>query len=62
MKPRVILNPNRELVSKILKRIELNDGRCPCQPISEGKDTRCPCYDFLDLHQCHCSLFVESED
>lgn len=62
MEPRMILNPNKELVDKVLKRIRLNDGRCPCQPISEDIDTRCPCSDFFEHHKCHCSLFIQAED
>lgn len=58
---RMILNPNKDLVDKIIRRIYMNDGNCPCQPIEDGKDTRCPCFDFTVNHNCHCSLFVPEE-
>lgn len=58
-KHRMILNPNKDVVDKIINRIYMNDGNCPCQVSEEGKDTRCPCPHFLDEGKCHCSLFVQ---
>lgn len=54
---RMILNPNKETVEKIINRIYKCDGYCPCQP--KSGDTRCPCSDFLVHNDCHCHLFVE---
>lgn len=59
-KPRMILNPNQEVVNKIISRIYKCDGYCPCQPREEGKDTRCPCPD-KNQGNCHCKLFVPEE-
>lgn len=58
---RMVINPNKEIVTKIINRIYLNDGKCPCQPSMEGADTRCPCPDLTNNNNCHCSLFVPAE-
>lgn len=58
---RMILNPDKDRVDKIIRRIYMNDGNCPCQLTEKGKDTRCPCSDFTINHNCHCSLFVPAE-
>ena len=55
---KVILNPKREIVDKILNKIYQLEGKCPCQPIEENKDTRCPCFDFVNNQDCHCNLFI----
>lgn len=58
--PRMILNPDKEKVLKIINRIYKCEGHCPCQP-NNGDDTKCPCVDFTKRHVCHCKLFVEEE-
>ena len=58
--PRMIMNPNIDLVQKIISRINKCGGRCPCQPIDDDKDTRCPCPDFYKGN-CHCKLFIPEE-
>lgn len=60
--PRMVLNPDKEIVDRIINRIYLNNGNCPCQVAEVGKDTKCPCPDFLEHRKCHCSLFVEAVD
>lgn len=52
-----ILNPNKILRNKILERIKINEGHCPC--IKEfSNDTICPCKEFREKRICHCSLYV----
>ena len=58
--PKLILNPDHDLVSKITARINKCHGCCPCQPITPDTDTRCPCADFYN-GICHCSLFIPAE-
>lgn len=60
-RPRMILNPKKEVVLKIIDRIYKCEGKCPCQPITE-KDTRCPCSDFTENGTCHCHLFIPEEE
>ena len=54
-----ILNPNDKIVNAILKRIELNNGECPCQ--NDSSDKHCPCTDYRDKNLCHCNLYIKSE-
>lgn len=54
------LNPNTLLVQKITKRIEDNNGNCPCHNTSE--DTHCPCTNYRLFNHCCCSLYVEDEE
>lgn len=58
---RMILNPNKDVVLKIIDRIYKCEGKCPCQPNDPNRDTRCPCFDFIENQNCHCRLFVEGE-
>lgn len=58
------LNPNDKLVNTILKRIELNDGLCPCNTgVNNPEDRVCPCKDYRENSICHCTLYIkESKD
>ena len=58
--PRMMLNPNPTVVEKVMKRIWMNDGYCPCQP-EQTPDTKCPCTDFYK-GECHCHLYLKSEE
>jgi len=51
-----MLNPNEKIVKAITKRIELNEGHCPCH--NESEDTTCPCTDYREHNTCHCGLYV----
>ena len=51
-----MLNPNDKKVNAILRRCELNDGKCPCY--NESEDTHCPCSDYREKDECHCNLYV----
>ena len=55
---RMLLNPDRSLVEKVINDIYNNGGYCPSQSISI-KNTRCPCSDFMARRFCHCNLFIE---
>lgn len=51
------LNPNDKIVNAILKRIELNDGLCPCH--NECDDKMCPCSGYRLENKCCCGLYVQ---
>lgn len=51
------LNPNKEIVNKIVSRIKLNSGHCPCR-LELTPETICPCENFLVNGVCHCSLYI----
>lgn len=60
---RLVLNPNHDFVEKITKRINMNDGYCPCQPkVEESNYTMCPCVPFLKEGKCCCKLYIDIED
>ena len=54
-----MLNPNDKVVNAILKRVELNEGECPCH--NTGTDKHCPCSDYRENDECHCSSYVKKE-
>lgn len=56
---KLILNPNKDIVQKVLESIYKNDGHCPCQ-FEKSDNTLCPCDDFYK-GECHCKLFIERE-
>ena len=51
------LNPNDKTVNAILKRVELNNGECPCQ--NNSVDKHCPCSDYRENDMCHCGLYLK---
>ena len=51
------LNPNNKIVNNILKRIDANDGLCPCD--NDSEDKHCPCSNFRLKDKCCCGLFVK---
>ena len=54
-----ILNPNDKIVNAILKRVEINNGECPCH--NESIDKHCPCSDYRENDMCHCGLYVHKD-
>lgn len=52
----VILNENRNVVDKIVNRIKINNGHCPCQ-IQKAKETICPCVELKNTGICYCQLY-----
>lgn len=58
------LNPDKETVKDIRKRIKDNNGYCPCALVKTA-DTKCMCKDFLEQNDgmCRCGLYIKiSED
>ena len=51
------LNPNDKIVNAILKRVELNDGLCPCH--NECEDKMWPCSGYRLDNKCCCGLYVK---
>lgn len=51
------LNPNDKIVNSILKRVENNNGECPCH--NNSIDKKCPCSDYRDNNICHCGLYIK---
>ena len=53
-----ILNSNDKVVNSILRMIENNDGKCPCD--NKSRDSHCPCTDYLENDVCHCHLYIKN--
>ena len=51
------LNPNDSVVNAIIRRIENNNGECPCE--NHSMDKKCPCSDYRDNDICHCTLYIK---
>ena len=51
------LNDNDNVVNSIIRRIEINEGECPCH--NESEDRHCPCTDYRFNDKCHCGLYVK---
>lgn len=57
------LNPNEKVKNAILKRVEINDGYCPCnQGDTPKEDTKCPCKKYREEHYCCCTLYVKRDE
>lgn len=60
----VRLNPDKETVIDIRKRLKDNNGYCPCSLI-KTPDTKCMCKDFREQEtsgMCHCGLYIKEID
>ena len=54
------LNPSDKIVNAILKRIEANNGECPCVNPGETREDRlCACKEYRENDICHCGLYVK---
>ena len=51
------LNPNDKIVNSIFKRVENNNGECPCH--NESVDNHCPCSDYREKDVCKCNLYIK---
>lgn len=62
MKTKIIINPDKDLVEDIKRRLKDNDGYCPCR-ISKTIDTKCMCKEFREssIGECHCGLYQKIE-
>ena len=55
-----IINPNKEVVSKIIDGIYKKDGHCPCR-VKVDETTMCPCDEFVETGKCVCRLYLPIE-
>ena len=62
-KPGWILNSNDKVVNAILKRVEKNDGECPCaNPGKTKEDRTCPCRSYVEDDYCCCKLYIKTSE
>lgn len=61
--PKVIINPDENLVSEIRTKIKENNGHCACA-VSFDDSNICMCKEFREqisrkeLGECHCGLYI----
>lgn len=57
---KIIVNPDKEIVENIRKRLKENEGYCPCR-LKKTPDTKCICKEFLaqEEGECHCGLYIK---
>lgn len=64
---KIITNPDKEFVVQVRKRLEENDGYCPCALVRKP-DTKCLCKNFRDMFldgktgTCECGLYTIVEN
>lgn len=58
---RIQVNPDKEFVHEMKKRIKENNGYCPCSLV-KNEDTKCMCKEFRDMESgtCHCGLYTKA--
>lgn len=59
-KPRVKLNPDKQIVKVIQEGLKKTNGYCPCRLI-QNEDTKCMCKEFRESTsgECHCGLYIK---
>lgn len=60
---KIIVNTNTELVLDIRNKLKENDGYCPCSLLKD-EDHKCMCKDFREqaVGECHCGLYIKTEE
>jgi ferredoxin-thioredoxin reductase catalytic subunit len=60
---RIYLNPDKEYVEEVRRKLEENGRYCPCSLV-KNKDTKCMCKEFREMKSgmCHCGLYIKKED
>lgn len=65
---KVILNPNKEIVTKIKEGLERTGGYCPCK-LERIEENRCMCEEFRNQIKdpdyegyCHCMLYLKTKE
>jgi ferredoxin-thioredoxin reductase catalytic subunit len=58
---------NMDTVDRILKRLDITGGYCPCVPPDQWTEKHiCPCAfceeDVAKNGRCHCNLFIKKQD
>lgn len=65
---KVILNPNKEIVTKIKEGLERTGGYCPCK-LERIEENKCMCEEFRNQIKdpdyegyCHCMLYLKTKE
>lgn len=59
----ITINPDREFVIEMRKKIKDNGGYCPCA-LEKTQDTKCMCKEFREQEDgmCHCGLYLKETE
>ena len=63
MKLKVVVNPDREFVEEMRKRLVETEGYCPCA-FEKNDNTKCMCKEFREQDTegyCHCGLYLKKK-
>ena len=54
------INPDRDFVIEVRKKLKDNNGYCPCKLI-KSPENKCMCKDFIEQDEgaCHCGLYIK---
>lgn len=60
---RIVLNPDKEYVNEVRKKLKQNNNYCPCKLV-KNKDTKCMCKEFIEQDEgmCGCGLYIKIKD
>lgn len=60
---KIMLNPNKKYVEEVKRKLEDNNGYCPCR-LQKTKDTKCMCKEFREMREgvCHCGLYIKTAE
>lgn len=66
MKPKITLNPDKEVVRRVKEGLRAKDGYCPCR-LPKTEEFKCMCKEFREQIAdpdfegfCHCMLYYKS--
>lgn len=59
----ITINPDKEFVIEMRKKIKDNGGYCPCA-LEKTQDTKCMCKEFREQEDgmCHCGLYLKETE
>lgn len=63
MKLKIVVNPDRDFVEEMRKRLAETEGYCPCA-FEKSDDTKCMCKEFREQDTegyCHCGLYLKKK-
>lgn len=55
------LNPNKDIVKRLVDLIDKCNGHCPCA-IVKDETTLCPCDNFTVNKECQCGMYKKIEE
>lgn len=57
-----IINPNDEIVNKVLNGLIESEGHCPTNVHNRIGHNQCPCSAYIQCDVCYCGLYVKDNN